>query len=221
MRLRRFVLGAVASLALIDVLAVAETENASGFSLVAGYDRPGLPVPKWQFHIAPSGRVEYTSEHAESALGPPNNPVVFTLSPEGGAKLRKLLDSSHGMKPCETRTKGLARMGMKSLEYQSDEQPTVQCTFNFTDNKPLSSAADYLLAVSFTIEQGAVLDHLHRYDRLGLDPVMTQLATAAKEGRAQELQSIRPTLESLAADDQVLERVRQKAAMLLALTRTP
>lgn len=196
-------------------------QDVSPFRLSASYDRPGLPVPHWQLRIAASGEAEYTSQHAAGSPPPPAAPIAFKLSEEGSMKLGKLLNDSHGMQPCETKTKGLARMGMKSLEYQSGSDAAVQCTFNYTDNKPLAAAADYLIAVSYTIEQGATLDHLHRYDRLGLDPVMTQLTTAYKAGQAQELQAIRPTLNSLANDDAVLERVRQKAAELLVAANRP
>lgn len=195
-------------------------QDTSAFRLNASYDRPGLPVPHWQMQIAPSGQTKYTSQHAAGSVSA-GAPVVFKLSQDGSAKLAKLLNESHGMQPCETKTKGLARMGMKSLEYQSGSEAAVQCTFNYTDNKPLAAAADYLIAVSYTIEQGTMLDHLHRYDRLGLDPVMTQLATAFKAGQAQEIQSIRPTLNSLANDDAVLERVRQKANELLVAANRP
>ncbi len=213
-----------ATLMLLSALHVAPTtraQDASGFRLTATYDRPGLPVPHWQMRIALTGQVEYTSDHGGATLPAGSTPVTFRLSESGGTKLRQLLDESHGMQPCETKTKGLARMGQKTLEYQSSAQTAAQCSFNYTDNKPLAAAADYLLAVSYTIEQGAALEHLHRYDRLGLDPVMTQLATAFKAGQAQEVQSIRPTLDALANDDAVLERVRQKAAELLVAASRP
>ncbi len=195
-------------------------QDASGFRLTATYDRPGLPVPHWQMRIAPSGQVEYTSDHATGTPPASSGPLVFRLSQGGGVKLQHWFDDSHGMRPCETKAKGLARMGMKTLDYQNGAS-TAQCTFNYTDNKPLAAAAEYLLGVSYTIEQGATLDHLHRYDRLGLDPVMTQLATAFKAGQAQEIQAIRPTLDALANDDAVLERVRQKAAELLVAANRP
>lgn len=196
-------------------------QDDTGFRLTATYDRPGLQVPHWQMRIAPSGQVEYASDHAGAPAQAASSPVVFRLSKAGSAKLSTLLSDSHGMQPCETKTKGLARMGMKTLEFQQGAKPAATCTFNYTDNKPLAAAADYLLAVSYTIEQGAVLDHLHRYDRLGLDPVMTQLAAAYKNGQAKEMQAIQPTLTSLVNDDAVLERVRQKAADLLAAANQP
>ena len=199
----------------------ANAQDAPGFRLNATYDRPGLQVPHWQLRVAPSGEAEYTSEHAGGAPQAASAPVTFKLSEEGSAKLMSLLSGSHGMQPCETKTKGLARMGMKTLEFQEGTQVAARCTFNYTDNKPLAAATDYLLAMSYTIEQGATLDHLHRYDRLGLDPVMTQLATAFKNGQAREMQAIRPTLASLANDEAVLERVRQKAAELLVAANRP
>lgn len=188
-----------------------------GFRLVASYDRPGVPVPKWSFEIAPSGRVSYTSEHAAGVHALLEGPIVFTLSRDTASRLQQLLIDSHGLQPCETKTKNLARMGMKTLEYQAGTEPAAQCSFNYTDNKPLGAAAELLIAVSYTLEQGATLEWLHRYDRLGLDVAMTQLATAAHEGHARELQAIRPTLQSLVDDEAVLDRVRQKAAALLSV----
>ena len=129
-------------------------QEAVGFKLTASYDRPGLPVPHWQLRIGTGGKVEYTSDHAAGTQNATNAPVTFQLSQSGGAKLQELLEASHGMKPCETKTKGLARMGMKSVEYQSSTQAAAQCTFNYTDNKPLAAATEYLLGVSYTIEQG-------------------------------------------------------------------
>ncbi|GAA3767375.1 hypothetical protein [Terriglobus aquaticus] len=216
----KLLLRSVPFLMLLSASAV-QAQVASGFRLNATYDRPGLPVPHWQLRIAPTGQAEYTSEHAAGAPPAAATPITFKLSQAGSAKLMKFLSDSHGMQPCETKTKGLARMGMKTLEFQEGTHAAASCTFNYTDNKPLAAATEYLLAVSYTIEQGATLDHLHRYDRLGLDPVMTQLATAFKNGQAQEVQAIRPTLASLANDDAVLERVRQKAAELLVAADRP
>ena len=189
----------------------------TGFGLTASYDREGLPVPQWTFLLMPNGSVEYTSHHA--LPGMTDAPVRFQLSQSGKAKLGKWLAESHGLAPCETKTKGLARMGTKTLTYTAAGAVPVTCAYNFSDNKSLQLISEYLSEASYTIEEGATLDRLHRYDRLGLDPVMIRLAAAAKAGKAQELAAIRPTLESLMADDAVLERVRQRAAELLELAK--
>ena len=188
-----------------------------GFSLTATYDREGLPVPNWKFHILPSGATDYTSHH--SAVGVSDSAIHFQMSRTGMARLARLLSDSHGLVPCETKTKNLARMGDKSFAYTALGAAEVRCTFNYTDNRALAQAAEYLSNVSATLEEGSTLDRLHRYDRLGLDPEMTRLATAAKEGKAEELGAIRSSLEALVADDAVLDRVRQKAAQLLAAAK--
>jgi hypothetical protein len=70
-------------------------------------------------------------------------------------------------------------------------------------------------AIAETMQIGATLQHLHRFDRLGLDAEMDTLAAEAKEGNAIEMQNIAPTLQSIVDDERVIERVRRKAARLL------
>lgn len=183
------------------------------FTLTAGYDRAGLPIPHWMFRIVPGGMVEYTSHHA--AVGVSDGDIRFQMSRTGLAKLGRLLAESHGLSPCETKTKGLARMGDKVMTYTPTGGVEVRCAFNYTDNKSLGLAAEYLSQVSYTLEEGVTIDSLHRYDRLGLDPVLTRLAAAAKDGKAPELAAIATSLQALVADDALLERVRLKAAQLL------
>ena len=199
------------------VSVVAEDRPLQAFQLLAEYDRPGLPVPHWTFNIVQGGQTEYQRTYAAPALGASDAPIHFRLSASGQAKLQKFIADSKAMQPCETKTKGLARMGQKTLEYRDGTGVTLRCSFNYTDNKALAAATDYLLAVSYTLEEGAAIDRLHRYDRLGLDPVLIRLAEAAKEGKAPELAAIKPSLQALVADDAILERVRTKASQLLLL----
>ncbi len=214
--LARFTLSCIAMGAAAQA-AIAQQPDATGFALTATYDRDGLPVPQWAFHVAPGGAVEYTSHHA--APGIADAPVRFQLSPTGRAKLGRWLASANGLAPCETRTKGLARMGIKSLTYTPTNGAAVTCAYNFSDNKSMSQVMEYLSAASYTIEEGMTMDRLHRYDRLGLDPVLMRLVAAAKDGKAQELAAIRPSLEALVTDDAVLERVRVRAAELLEFAK--
>jgi hypothetical protein len=54
------------------------------------------------------------------------------------------------------------------------------------------------------------------HDRLGLDREMENLVTAAKDGSALEVGAIRETLTRIATDEQVMDRARKKARLLLA-----
>jgi len=117
---------------------------------------------------------------------------------------------------CETRLKGIAKTGAKHIAYMlSGSDAWSSCTFNYSDDKALMDTAAAFQAIAETIQTGATLQHLHRFDRLGLDAEMDALAVEAKEGHAIEMQNIAPTLQSIVDDERVIERVRRKAARLL------
>ena len=67
------------------------------------------------------------------------------------------------------------------------------------------------------MDEGRKLEHLHRYDRLGLDAEMISFSQDVSAGRALELGIISPCLRSIADDAEVIQRVRAQAAKLLAL----
>lgn len=189
-------------------------EAPSAYRLVVTYERPGLQVPHWQITLPPRGAATYTGK-PDKGIDP--GEVTFRMSDAGRAKLGTLLNRSKGMQPCETKSKNLANMGQKSVVYTPADGTEAHCSFNYTDNKPLGEALEYVLSTVSTLQAGLELERLHRYDRLGLDPVMVHLAEDAKTGHAVEIGAIRSTLESLASDDALLERVRSRAQQLLAL----
>ena len=191
-------------------------DTAPGYKLVVSYDRPGLQTPHWQITLPPRGVATYEGK-PEKGLDP--GEVQFRMSDAGRAKLGALLDRSKGMQPCETKSKNLANMGQKSVVYTPTSGAEARCSFNYTDNKPLGEALDYMLALAGTLQAGLELDRLHRYDRLGLDPVMVRLSEDAKSGHAVEMGAIQPTLESLVTDEALLDRVRSRAQQLLQLAK--
>jgi len=207
------------SLLLPGVPAVAQDDAEpapSAYRLVMDYDRPGLNIPHWQIVVPERGMVQYTGVPVK---GTDPGLITFRISDAGRAKLGTLLASSKSLSPCETKSKGIANMGIKKVEYTPVGGTPVQCSFNFTDNKSLNEAFTYLLAVAGTVQAGLEIERLHRYDRLGLDPVMIRLTEDVKEGRAAELSAIRPALESLVTDPAVLERVRTRAQQLLEVAK--
>ena len=214
MKFARLALAALATLA-FPGLTHAQSE-APAYRLSVDYDRPGLPVPHWRITIPPRGAAEYTGKPEK---GPDPGVVTFRMSDAGRAKLGDLLVRSKGMQPCETKSKGLANMGLKSVTFAAVDGVEVHCNFNYTDNKPLSQALEYIVSLAGTLQTGLELDRLHRFDRLGMDPVIARLSDDIKEGRAVEIGAIRPTLESIVTDEALLERVRTKAQQLLDLAK--
>jgi hypothetical protein len=67
------------------------------------------------------------------------------------------------------------------------------------------------------LDEGRQLDHLHRYDRLGLDAAIKFLGQEVTDGRALEVGVIADSLRSIAADSEVMDRVRTRANTLLAM----
>lgn len=186
----------------------------SSYQLTMTYDRTGLTVPRWTITIPETGVATYTGKPTQG-LDP--GTVTLAMSSAGREKLGALLARSHDLQPCETHSKGIANMGAKDITYTPSGQPAQHCTFNYTDNKPLAEASDFLISVASTVQIGLELDRLHRYDRLGLDAVLARLQTEVKEHRAAELRAIRPTLDSLRKDEALMDRVRSRAQMLLDL----
>jgi hypothetical protein len=112
----------------------------------------------------------------------------------------------------------VAFQGTKRLSYLGPDGSGA-CEFNYSKDKQIQALGDSLMAVENTVLYGARLEKLLHHDRLGLDKEMESLAEAAHDGNAIEMGAIRDTLTRIASDDQVLERARKKARLLLTQVR--
>ena len=121
-----------------------------------------------------------------------------------------------GSKGCETGPKKLAQTGKKTLTLRRDGK-MLTCTFNYSDDKRMQEAVNDFGAIEVTVEEAPKLAHLRRYDRLGLDAEISSFLDAVKAGRAIELGNLAPMLRTLAGDGELMERVRNRAADLLAM----
>jgi len=112
----------------------------------------------------------------------------------------------------------VAFQGTKRLSYSGPEGSGV-CEYNYSKDKEIEELGNSLLAVEFTILSGARMEKLLQHDRLGLDEELDGLLTALHEGNAAELCTIRETLTRIASDEQVMDRARRKARLLLTQIR--
>ena len=71
------------------------------------------------------------------------------------------------------------------------------------------------------MDQGRELDHLRRYDRLGLDAALKSLSEELAAGRALEIGTIATSLHSIATDPELMDRVRTRASAMLAQINAP
>jgi hypothetical protein len=166
-------------------------------------------LPTYIISLDDHGSGRYTE--AAPVAGPAGQTITV-----GAATLHTLQNARSAVSPerCQSRRKGIASIGRITLTVYANSQ-TVQCVFAYTDDDALNAALAAFEAIAETMRTGERLDHLHRFDRLGLDAAIDSLITEAQEGRAIEIQNIAPVLQSIVDDDRVMERVRRKAARLL------
>jgi len=163
------------------------------------------------------GLARYIEFAGKDADAPAAHPVTFKLST---LTLQRLLSAYSAVErdavrgSCDTQLKGIASTGKKVLTFYRDGH-SMSCAFDYSDDSSISGVAAAFVAIAETQQIGARLQHDLRYDRLNLDVNMDALVEANSAGRAIEMRSIAPTLQSIIDDDRVLERVRRKAARLL------
>jgi hypothetical protein len=188
---------------------------------VVDYSNPGLSPSHWTMSIHPDGSGHFRSERGtvpvvdSQGIEPPDVDRDIGLSPEF-AKSVFQTTHRHGLfsSECESHTK-VAFQGWKKLSYSGPDGEG-SCEFNYSKDKDIQALGDSLVAVAGTILEGARLESLMQHDRLGLDSETQFLVEAAKDGRVQQIGTIRGILERLASDPDVLDRVRKRARLLLA-----
>jgi hypothetical protein len=184
------------------------------------FTNANLSPPHWVLKIQSDRSGEYDADPGQ----PPDNgasqhqatpvrrPIQF--NPEfvervfATARQRRFFDTQ-----CESRLK-VAFQGVKRLSYEGPDGKGA-CEYNYSKDKEIQALGDSLIAVASTLQFGARLEMLMQHDRLGMDKEMEDLVSAAHDGNAQEMEVIQDTLERIANDEQILERVRRKARLLL------
>jgi hypothetical protein len=184
------------------------------------FDRPGLQVPRYSFEVHEDGTAIY---HAEEVISTqPNAPVetkpidrrltITHTTVDTIFKTARALD--HFNITCESTAKNVAKTGNKTLIYKAADG-TGQCTYNYSENKDVQLLSNLFQSLAYTLDEGRRLDFLHRFDRLGLDAETSNLVKAVADHRAIEIGTISASLQSIADDIAIMQRVRQRVATLL------
>lgn len=187
------------------------------------FDRVGLPVPHFDLRVHEDGKGTYQAEQAEmpatqtsmrgQAAQHIDRPIDLTAGTV--AKIFKAARSLDRFNvECASRAKNIADTGAKTLTYTGADG-SGSCVYHYSENKTVEAVTDIFLGIANTLDEGRMLEFLHRYDRLGLDAEMSTLAQQAQEGRALELGTISATLAAIADDTAVIQRVRLRATKML------
>jgi hypothetical protein len=210
----------LAGAALATAMPVGNVLAVPGPTVEVDYSNPGLIPAHWVLTLSPDGSGHFRSERgnapmeASQGFEAANVDRDIKLSAEFAAHV---FDTAHQHKnfssECESHLK-VAFQGWKKLSYAGPDG-SGSCTFNYSNSKDIQALGETFVAVATTILEGARLEVLLQHDRLGLDKEMGYLMEASADGRVQQLGAIRDTLQRLADDPAVMERVRKRARMLL------
>ena len=201
------------------VAAYGQTPPVADPTFQLDFTNPGLSPSQWTLTLRPDGTGHFRSQVGkpldDTTQGLPAVDRDIQVSTAFAGRVFAAAERHKWFKEsCESHLK-VAFQGWKTLSY-SGPQGQGSCTFNYSKDKEIQNLGDSLEAVAETILEGARMELLLQHDRLGLDAEMEFLVEAVGDGRAQQVCVIRETLERLAQDDTVLERVRKRARMLLA-----
>jgi len=170
------------------------------------FEQTEQAVPRYAIYLDDKGVGSYregaAAEGAKLQVSAATVKVIFAT--------RHTIQSGH----CETKFKGIASTGKKTLRYLDNDEAS-ECVLNYSDDRKVNAAVDAFEAIAETMQEGEKLAHEHRYDRLGLDAEMDFLIGEVKDGRAIEVQNIAAVLQTIMGDDSLMERVRRKAQALL------
>lgn len=188
------------------------------------YTNAQLAPAHWTLKLNPDGSGQFDAEGGKPTdqeaneiwAGDVHRPVqlsaAFTEQVFTTARKRRLFAY-----PCESHMK-VAFQGIKRLSYSGPEGSGA-CEYNYSKDKEIEDLGNSLLGVEFTILSGARMEKLLQHDRLGLDHELQILSDAVKDGNAAETGAIRETLTRIASDEQVMDRARRKARLLLTDSR--
>lgn len=184
------------------------------------FTNPALSPPHWTLTLHPDGSGNFRSQAGTVVDGDPQyirEPEQnrdFQVSARYAAHVFETARQHRWFSvACESHLK-VAFTGWKKLVY-SGPGGQGSCVYNYSKDKEIEALGESLMAVAQTMLEGARLEILLQHDRLGLDSEMQALQRAVQEGRAQQVDSIRETLQKLADDPALLERVRRRARLLL------
>lgn len=185
------------------------------------FTNPALSPPHWTLTLHPDGSGQFHSQAGKVVAGDPQdirepeqNRDLHVSAAFAARVFHAAREHRWFNEPCESHLK-VAFTGWKKLSYSGPEGQG-SCVYNYSKDKEIEALGDSLIAVAETMQEGARMEILLQHDRLGLDSEMQFFERAVEEGRAQQVDAIRETLQKLVDDPAVLQRVRRRARMLLA-----
>ncbi len=204
---------------LLGVLLWPSLALAQNAAITFTFDNPALQPAHYVMTIPEKGAGHFTSEPGSAPVQggaqPEPQDREITFPEEQRVKLFTLARKNKLFAvECGNQHGNLAFTGNKTLAYKGPEG-TGACTFNYARDQKIGQAADALIAVASTLEEGRKLEVLLAHDKLGLNDEVDILAGEQASGRALALGNIAPVLRAIVADPDVLNHTRTRVEALL------
>lgn len=200
-------------------------QPAQTAQIVFTFEHPQLEPPRYSFTIDENGKGRFVSAPGTASADGDLIPVAmdraveidpsFAASLFQYARAHRFFDTH-----CSNDHGNLAFTGKKTFAYTGPEGQG-SCTFVWAADPVLEGMSDRLGGVALTLEIGQRLDLEVQHDRLGLDAELETLEDAVKEHRAAGLANIAQQLQTIAEDQQVMNRARKRALALLSSCNAP
>jgi hypothetical protein len=180
----------------------------------------GSEPPHYSIAVAPDGKATYRVDDGPSATGSGPYSQRFLVSESTRSRIFELsaaLQCFQGQ--FDYRGGRVANMGAKTLKcaWADHESHT---TYNYSTNPQLQELTALFQNMSNTIEHGRRIEHLHRYDKLGLEAELKWMEEQEKNKQLAELQAVAPQLERILNDSSVLNVTRRRAEHLLQVIQS-
>jgi hypothetical protein len=120
--------------------------------------------------------------------------------------------------PCDANGNKPHVQSTKTLAYSGTDGKG-QCTFIWSRDDQISDLSDILEGIQATIEEGARLGLIYKYQPLILDKELEAFASQVQDKQALEVANIAPLLNKIANDDRVLHRCRETARQILTIAK--
>ncbi len=177
-------------------------------------DFPGSSPPYYRITLSENGEAIYATAPEDP------RPVRFRLSAPLTARVFQI---AAGLSPSrtslDTRRKGVASMGKKTLRYEAGAT-RFETSYDFTENRDARALASLFDKIAFTEEQLIGLERVMRFDRLGIVRQLTHIESAMIKRELVAPAQFVPLLEEITQDSRYLNMAQERAAELLENIRS-
>jgi hypothetical protein len=196
-----------------SAFAQAQAPAAISFSL----DFPQSIPDHYKISVSSDGQATYDSTGKLTPDSEPGDPfhLDFKISPASCTRIFDLAAKAKYFEgQIDSGKRNLASTGAKVLTYKNGDRST-RAAYNYSPIPAVQEITAIFQNMSSTLEFGRRLDYYHHHQKLALEDETKRMEQMANERNLEEIQAVAPILQSIVADQSVLNITRSRAQRLL------